>query len=92
MADFYVFDLGRLEAGDIVEVDVESRQNVLLLNPSNYRRYQRDESFHYADGGEVLRSPVSLEVPHADHWYVVGDLGGAAGRISMDVRVIRRAA
>jgi hypothetical protein len=31
-------------------------------------------------------------VPHTDHWYVVGDLGGAAGRISMDVRVISRAA
>jgi hypothetical protein len=49
--------------------------------------YRRGESFRGV-GGEALRSPVKLEVPGTDHWYVVLDLGCAAGSIRSSVRVL----
>jgi hypothetical protein len=90
-ASFLVSDLGQISAGDLVEVAVKTRQNVLLMDAPNYRRYQNDDSYQYI-GGEALKSPLRFDVPHSGHWYVVGDLGGASGRIAMDARVIRRAA
>lgn len=91
MADFLVSDLGQTEAGDVVEVAVRSRQNVLLMDAANYRRYRSDERYKFI-GGEARTSPVRFTIPHTGHWYVVGDLGGGRGRIAMDARVIRRAA
>ncbi|MFT4048822.1 MAG: DUF1883 domain-containing protein [Solirubrobacterales bacterium] len=91
MANYLVSDLGQANAGDLVEVRVKTRQNVLLVDAANYRRYRNGESYKYI-GGEALRSPVRFEIPHSAHWYVVGDLGGASGRIAMDASLIRSAA
>lgn len=90
-ADFLQFDLGQLRAGDVVEVDVKNRQNVLLLDAHNFSRYRRGDDYKYF-GGEALRSPIRFEVPHVGHWYVVGDLGGCKGRIEMSVEVHSAAA
>jgi class 3 adenylate cyclase len=49
--------------------------------------YRSGTRFSYT-GGHYKRSPVQLAVPHAGHWHVVVDLGGAAaGRVNASVSV-----
>lgn len=83
---FVKHDLGSLQGGELVTVTLGERANVRLLDANNFQRYQRGEG-HTLIGGEALRSPIRLRVPHADHWYLVLDLGGAAGTIHSNVTV-----
>jgi hypothetical protein len=91
MSDFAHYDLGHQEQGAVVEVTLGQRANVQLLDGPNFQRYSRDESFDYL-GGEQVRSPARLAIPHAGHWHVAIDLGGAAGTIRSNVSVIPSAA
>lgn len=90
-ADFFEHDLGHVHRGDMVVVHVANRQNVLLLDSTNLQRYRRGDSYNYF-GGQAVRSPIRLAIPNDGHWYVIGDLGGASGRIRMSVEVLRAAA
>lgn len=87
-AQFIKYDLGHLSGGEIVTVALKERANVRLIDASNLRLYQRGERYTFI-GGHALRSPVRLEVPSRDHWYVVLDLGGASGTIHSNVSVSR---
>jgi len=81
-------DLGHLAADTTVEVALRGTEaNVMLLDPINLGRYQRGEGFDYF-GGHFMRSPARVGVPHAGHWHVVVDLGGAAGRVEASVNVL----
>jgi len=91
MSGFVHYDLDWQPAGAVVEVTLRERANVRLVDSANFRAYRSGRSFR-AIGGRALRSPLRLEVPHGDHWHVVIDLGGAAGRIHSDVRVFAGAA
>lgn len=86
MSDFVKHDLGHLESGAVVTVAVRERANVRLLDAGNFSRYQRGEQCKFF-GGQALRSPVVLLVPHADHWYVALDFGGGVGTIHSNVTV-----
>ena len=83
---FVKHDLGSLRGGELVTVTLRERANVRLLDATNFQRYQRGEQ-HTLIGGEALRLQVRLRVPHSDHWYLVLDLGGAAGTIHSNVTV-----
>lgn len=91
MSDFLHTKIGHQPAGAVVEVELTSRANVLLLDSTNLQRYRSGQDYRYF-GGEAERSPVRLHVPHADTWHVVVDLGGGSGRIGVNVRVLPRAA
>jgi hypothetical protein len=86
-ANFVKYDLGQLDAGSVVEVTLAHRANVFLLDASGFSRYQRGEQVR-AIGGQAVKSPVRLETPNSGNWYVVLDLGGAAGTIRSSVRVL----
>ena len=75
---------------DVVEVTLDGQANVMLLDPENYDRYRKGESFRY-HGGLAKTSPVRLVPPHRGRWYVVVDLGGFAGRVRAGVRVLQSA-
>jgi len=78
--------------GDIVEVNLQGNAaNVMLMDATNFQNYQSGRQFTY-HGGHFTRSPATLRPPHAGHWYVVVDLGGAAGRVTASVRVIQSSA
>lgn len=77
-----------LQAGDVIEVILEGRANVRLLDDVNFALYQSRKSHHYR-GGFAKESPVLLDVPHAGHWHVVVDLGGFAGTVRATARVLR---
>lgn len=80
------YDLGQVQAGATVVVTLKNRANVMLMTAQNYRAYVagRRVSFY---GGEALRSPLRIDVPHTEHWYVALDLGGTGGRIESSVSV-----
>jgi Domain of unknown function (DUF1883) len=75
-----------LTADDVVEVTLDGRANVMLLDPTNYERYLRGESFRY-HGGLAERSPALLTPPHPGSWNVVVDLGGYPGHVRAGIQV-----
>ncbi len=77
-----------LQSGDVVEVSLDSRANVMLLDSHNFSNYERGDSYRYF-GGDAEKSPVRLSPPHSGKWHVVVNLGGFAGRVRAGVRVIR---
>jgi hypothetical protein len=79
------FDVG---PDDVVEVTLDGPANVMLLDPVNYDRYRRGESFQY-HGGLAKTSPARLIPPRGGRWHVVVDLGGFAGRVRAGVRVLQ---
>ncbi len=82
------YDLGELGAGDTVVVRLRgSTPNVLLLDRRNFERYRVGLRFAFI-GGLQRRSPVRLQVPRDDHWYVALDLGGRPGRARGAVSVV----
>jgi hypothetical protein len=72
-------------------VAVDHQCNVLLLSDADFRAYRSGQSFRY-HGGWAARSPVQLTPPHDGHWHIVIDLGGTAGTVRADVRLVRRRA
>ena len=81
-------DLGQQRRGAVVRVDLTGdAANVRLLDGSNYRSFQANERHHFV-GGHYDQSPIQLHVPHDDHWYVVIDYGGYAGRGRANVQVL----
>ncbi len=75
---------------DVVEVTLDGQANVMLLDPTNFGRYRRGESFHY-HGGLAKTSPFRLVPPENGRWHVVVDLGGFAGKVRAGVRVLQGA-
>jgi hypothetical protein len=76
-----------LQAGDIVEVTLDSPANVMLLDPVNYSNYKDDLSYRY-HGGHAEISPVQLSAPRSGVWHVVVNLGGYPGRVRAGVRIL----
>ncbi len=79
-----------LKADDRVEVTLDGRANVMLLDSANYDLYRRGELFRY-HGGLAEQSPASLTVPHDGRWHVVVDLGGYPGHVRAGIRVLQGA-
>lgn len=86
--NFWSWDLGQQSAGAVVRVALEGNAaNVRLMDGSNYRSYQAGRQHHYY-GGYYDRSPVVLQVPNRDHWFVAVDYGGMAGSGRASVEVL----
>jgi Domain of unknown function (DUF1883) len=76
------YDLGRLCGGSAVIVGLDGTEaNVLLLDPTDFARYQSGSGGQYSDGGHFKQSPARLTIPHDGHWHVVVDLGGFGGSV-----------
>jgi hypothetical protein len=89
MTSFQHYDLGQVAEGSVVEIDVDSRVNVRLLDESNFRTYQGNRGRYQFLGGQAVRRPVRLRVPRAGHWHVALDLGGRGGQWRSSVNVRR---
>jgi hypothetical protein len=82
-------DLGYLEAGTRVSVDISGPANVRLMLPECLvlRQFGYAYVFH---GGAYTAGRVTLKVPEDDHWLHVVDLEGLTGRVVVSpVRVQR---
>jgi curved DNA-binding protein CbpA len=74
--------------GDQLEVGIDRKANVILLDEANYQRYQIDRPFRYV-GGYAHISPISLSVPYSGIWHLVIDLGGPGGNVRATARIRR---
>lgn len=88
---FIHHDLGRLGAGDIVEITLSgSAANVRLLDSSNLGSFRAGRRHTYI-GGLAKQSPVRLQIPNSGHWHVAVDMTGLRGTIRSSARVLPRA-
>ena len=80
-----------LDLADVVEVTLDGKANVRLLDDPNYSLYRRGAQHRYY-GGLAEVSPFRIPAPRSGHWHVVIDLGGYAGTVRASVRVLEGAA
>lgn len=76
-----------LQTDDVVEVTLDSRANVVLLDDPNFAQYRAGAVYRYR-GGYAETSPVRLAPPRPGKWHLVVDLGGYAGSVRAGVRVL----
>ena len=82
------YDLGHQHAGAVVEIKLSGNAaNVRLVDSTNFGALQQGRQHRY-HGGHVTRSPMRLQIPRDDHWYVVVDLGGLPGSVRSSVRML----
>ncbi len=79
------FDAG---PDDVVEVMLDGQANVMLLDPPNYDRYSKGESFRY-QGGLAKTSPARLVPPYPGRWHAVVDLGGYPGKVRAGMQLLQ---
>ena len=82
------YDLGVLEAGEIIEVALtQNAANVRLLTKEDYHNlYLEDKTYNFY-GGIAAQNPYTLSVPSKGHWYLAIDMQGLAGTASFTVTV-----
>ncbi|WP_019554460.1 DUF1883 domain-containing protein [Propionispira raffinosivorans] len=85
--NFIKYDLGPVAGGNKVRVTLDIQANVMLMDRMNFSLYNDSLAFKYF-GGYYKSSPVTIDVPDTDHWYVIIDLGGAAGPVKTTCSVI----
>lgn len=85
---FIKHELGYRTGGEIVEIKLSgSAANVRLMDSSNFQLYRSGRRHRYL-GGHAKKSPVRLQIPNSGHWYVTVDMGGYAGRVESNVRLL----
>ena len=85
--NFLHYDLD-LEPDEAVQVELDEKANVRLLDDLNFAKYKRGERHSYF-GGLAKESPVQLTPPHGGHWNLVIDLGGYPGRVKASVSTLK---
>jgi len=80
-----------LSPGEVVEVTLDKRANVRLLDESNFSLY-RDGKRHAYLGGFAKQSPARIAPPRPGRWHLVIDLGGYPGTVNASVRTLKDAA
>lgn len=84
---FLQYDLGSRKRGEFVEVTLTKGANVRLMTSSEFSNYKSGRSHRFI-GGLAKRSPVRLQIPNSDRWYVVVDMQGLQGSTNASVRVL----
>jgi len=87
MMDFLQFDLGSKKRGEIVEVTLTNGANVRLMTSSEFSNFKNGRTHRFI-GGLAKRSPIRLQIPNSDHWYVVVDMQGLRGSTRASVRTL----
>ena len=85
--NFLQFDLGSKKRGEIVEVTLTNGANVRLMTSSEFSNYKNGRTHRFV-GGLAKRSPIRLQIPNSDHWYVVVDMQGLRGSTRASVRTL----
>ena len=68
-----VWELGFVAGSALYEVTLSgSTARVCLMDSDNYQAYSSSDEYEY-HGGFTDVSPVALEVPYDDYWYLVVD-------------------
>lgn len=76
-----------LDGNQSVLVDCDTQCNVMLTDDANFSHFKRGNRFH-CFGGSFDRFPALLSPPHAGHWNITIDLGGATANIRYSIRIV----
>lgn len=79
---------GYFKKGDILNIKIDRKANVRLMDGSNFMKFKNGQAYTYF-GGEAATSPFNIIVPRTDHWYIVIDLGGETGILSYSIKVFK---
>jgi hypothetical protein len=85
--NFLHSDLGHVGAGTVVEFGLNGRAFVRLIDGANFSAYRSGRHCTFF-GGEAIRTPARLSVPHAGHWHAVVDLNGHPGSVRASIDVL----
>lgn len=82
------YEWQHLGTEDVIEVTLDKQANVRLMDPHNFNRYHRNESY-ISFGGVPLKTVTTFTPPNPGHWHLVVDLEGFSEGVKVGVRVIR---
>ncbi|MCB5205086.1 DUF1883 domain-containing protein [Neorhizobium sp. T786] len=84
---FTHYDIKGQRAGTVVEVTLNTVNNVRMMNVGNFQRFRELLDFKYI-GGVAKKSPVRLVIPEDGHWHVIVDMEGHHVLADSSVKVI----
>jgi hypothetical protein len=76
-----------MKADSLIEVTLDKRANVLLLDAANYGHYRAGRPFQ-SQGGLAKVSTVHIGAPYAGRWHLVIDRGDRAGAVTATARLM----
>lgn len=76
-----------LTKDEVIEVNLSSQANVLLMDDSNYSEYRKKRDFEYI-GGFVKATPFRIRPPNNGHWHVVIEGSNQDKKLRAAVRVL----
>lgn len=86
--EYTAWDLGFRSEGTCFEISLRGNAaNITLVDSENMEAFDAGGEFEYY-GGFFDYSPIILEVPYDDYWYLVLDLGGDEGRSYITFREV----
>lgn len=71
----------------LIEVTLNKRATVLLLDSANYAHYRAGRPFE-SQGGLAKVSPFRISPPHAGRWHLVIDHGDRAIPVTASARLL----
>ena len=77
----------RVNSNNVIEVNLDSEANVMLMDDTNYSKYCEDRRFSYI-GGFVTGTPYRIRPPRFGRWHVVIDRGRHLGQVRAAVRIL----
>lgn len=86
MPQFVHSDLGNRGKGDVLEVTLDKKANVRLLDDANFTKYKSGTPYRFV-GGRATKSPVRIVIPSDGRWHAVVDLRGSGGSVRAGFRV-----
>lgn len=84
----YTYEEGNFRKGDILNITIDRKVNIYLMDNINFQRYKNNRNCEYY-GGLANSSPYDITVPRTGHWYIVIDLGGSAGILNYSIKVFK---
>lgn len=81
------YDLGKQQAGTVIEIVLSCVNNVRLMDHANFTRYAEAKSYKFI-GGRIEKSPTRLTIPMSGSWHVVVDKIGFQTLANSNVRAL----
>jgi hypothetical protein len=74
---------------DTVNVTLQGKAYVMLMDDDNYGFFTQDADFDYY-GQLVKRSPCRLRAPFPGHWHLVIEQADPAGEVMAHVQIVNQ--
>lgn len=87
----YVHYSLNLGTHDVIQVELDSKAYVRLMDDDNYAAYRTGSNYRYY-GGLAEKSPANIKPPLGGKWHLCVDLGGKDGKVNASVHIIQEVA